>query len=167
MPHVGTDGSSAEQRGDFRKLHLAGQGGGACEACTEVPAQAWRGVRAAVARTPSGLRGCLFCRLRLDRSQPGVVEAHPGQRIQLPCRAEGFPPPTIEWQRDGQPPSSPRFVQLLSLLSCLQAHLPRAGHSGKGCQVSPLVSQGLLREGAAQHRAPWPDRHSGLWAFPV
>ncbi|ELK01030.1 Papilin [Pteropus alecto] len=50
-------------------------------------------------------------RLRLDRNQPGVVEAHPGQRIRLTCRAEGFPPPTIEWQRDGQPHSSPRHQQ--------------------------------------------------------
>lgn len=90
--------------------------------------QAWIGVGAAVARIPSGLWGCLFCRLRLDRNQPGVVEAHPGQRIRLTCRAEGFPPPTIEWQRDGQPLSSPRFVQLLSLLSCLQPHPPRVGH---------------------------------------
>ncbi|XP_048218195.1 papilin isoform X3 [Perognathus longimembris pacificus] len=47
-------------------------------------------------------------RLRLDRNQPGVVDASPGQRIVLTCRAEGFPPPTIEWQRDGQPVSSPR-----------------------------------------------------------
>ncbi|XP_047396271.1 papilin isoform X2 [Sciurus carolinensis] len=47
-------------------------------------------------------------RLRLDRTQPGVVDTSPGQRIRLPCRAEGFPPPTIEWQRDGQPLSSPR-----------------------------------------------------------
>ncbi|XP_069321199.1 papilin isoform X2 [Eulemur rufifrons] len=47
-------------------------------------------------------------RLRLDRNQPGVVDASPGQRIQLTCRAEGFPPPAIEWQRDGQPVSSPR-----------------------------------------------------------
>ncbi|XP_058422857.1 papilin [Diceros bicornis minor] len=47
-------------------------------------------------------------RLRLDRNQPGVVDAHPGQRIRLTCRAEGFPPPAIEWQRDGQPLSSPR-----------------------------------------------------------
>ncbi|KAM9091000.1 papilin isoform 5-T6 [Megaptera novaeangliae] len=53
-------------------------------------------------------------RLRLDRHQPGVVDAHPGQRIRLTCRAEGFPPPSVEWQRDGQPLSSPRFVQLLS-----------------------------------------------------
>ena len=58
--------------------------------------------------------GCLLCRLRLDRHQPGVVDAHPGQRIRLTCRAEGFPPPSVEWQRDGQPLSSPRFVQLLS-----------------------------------------------------
>ncbi|KAM4853982.1 papilin [Thomomys bottae] len=47
-------------------------------------------------------------RLRLDRTQPGVVDASPGQRIVLTCRAEGFPPPIIEWQRDGQPVSSPR-----------------------------------------------------------
>lgn len=59
--------------------------------------------------------GCLFCRLRLDQSQPGVVDAHPGQRIRLTCRTEGFPPPTIEWQRDGQTLSSPRSGQLLPL----------------------------------------------------
>ncbi|XP_012579846.1 PREDICTED: papilin [Condylura cristata] len=47
-------------------------------------------------------------RLHLDHSQPGVVDAHPGQRVRLPCRAEGFPPPTIEWQRDGQLLSAPR-----------------------------------------------------------
>uniref|UniRef100_A0A8C6WAL4 Papilin n=1 Tax=Nannospalax galili TaxID=1026970 RepID=A0A8C6WAL4_NANGA len=47
-------------------------------------------------------------RLRLDRTQPGVVDASPGQRIRLTCRAEGFPVPTIEWQRDGQLVSSPR-----------------------------------------------------------
>ncbi|XP_037357738.1 papilin [Talpa occidentalis] len=47
-------------------------------------------------------------RLHLDRNQPGVVDAHPGQRVRLTCRAEGFPPPTIEWQREGQLLSSPR-----------------------------------------------------------
>ncbi|XP_026967505.1 papilin isoform X3 [Sagmatias obliquidens] len=47
-------------------------------------------------------------RLRLDRHQPGVVDAHPGQQIRLTCRAEGFPPTSVEWQRDGQPLSSPR-----------------------------------------------------------
>ncbi|KAL2789738.1 papilin isoform 1 precursor, partial [Daubentonia madagascariensis] len=47
-------------------------------------------------------------RLHLDRNQPGVVDASPGQRIRLTCRAEGFPSPAIEWQRDGQPVSSPR-----------------------------------------------------------
>ncbi|KAG8507748.1 Papilin, partial [Galemys pyrenaicus] len=47
-------------------------------------------------------------RLRLDRDQPGVVDAYPGERVRLTCRAEGFPPPTIEWQRDGQLLSSPR-----------------------------------------------------------
>ncbi|XP_055989319.1 papilin [Sorex fumeus] len=48
-------------------------------------------------------------RLRLDRNQPGVVDAHPGQQILLPCRAEGDPPPTIEWQRDGQTLYPPRY----------------------------------------------------------
>ncbi|XP_054386778.2 papilin isoform X8 [Pongo abelii] len=47
-------------------------------------------------------------RLRLDQNQPQVVDASPGQRIRMTCRAEGFPPPAIEWQRDGQPVSSPR-----------------------------------------------------------
>lgn len=59
----------------------------------------------------------LFCRLRLDRTQPGVVDASPGQRIRLTCRAEGFPVPTIEWQRDGQLVSSPRFSP-----SCCLSH---------------------------------------------
>lgn len=62
--------------------------------------------------------GCLLCRLLLDRNQPGVVDAQPGQRIRLTCRAEGFPPPAIEWQRDGQPLSSPRFVFSSSQPSC-------------------------------------------------
>ncbi|XP_008270321.3 papilin [Oryctolagus cuniculus] len=47
-------------------------------------------------------------RLRLDQNQPSVVEASAGQRVRLTCHAEGFPPPTIEWHRDGQPLSSPR-----------------------------------------------------------
>lgn len=59
--------------------------------------------------------GCSLGRLLLDRNQPGVVDAQPGQRIRLTCRAEGFPPPAIEWQRDGQPLSSPRFVFSSSL----------------------------------------------------
>ncbi|KAF6131938.1 papilin, proteoglycan like sulfated glycoprotein [Phyllostomus discolor] len=50
-------------------------------------------------------------RLRVDPDQPRVVDAHPGQRARLTCRAEGFPPPTIEWQRDGQTLSSPRHQQ--------------------------------------------------------
>ncbi|XP_049626236.1 papilin [Suncus etruscus] len=47
-------------------------------------------------------------RLRLDRNQPGVVDAYPGQQAHLPCRAEGHPPPVIEWQWDGQVVSSRR-----------------------------------------------------------
>ncbi|KAM5273573.1 LOW QUALITY PROTEIN: papilin [Ctenodactylus gundi] len=52
-------------------------------------------------------------RVHLDRTQPDVVDASPGQRVRLTCRAEGFPPPVTEWQRDGQPPSSPRYQMQL------------------------------------------------------
>lgn len=69
----------------------------------------------------------LFCRLRLDRTQPGVVDASPGQRVRLTCRAEGFPVPTIEWQRDGQLVSSPRFIQPLLLPSPVSSHTPSHG----------------------------------------
>ncbi|XP_006884852.1 PREDICTED: papilin [Elephantulus edwardii] len=48
-------------------------------------------------------------RLRLDQNQPRVVDASPGQQIRLTCRAEGFPPPVIEWQKDGQLLSPPRY----------------------------------------------------------
>ncbi|KFO24233.1 papilin isoform X2 [Fukomys damarensis] len=47
-------------------------------------------------------------RLRLDHTQPGVVDTNPGQQVRLSCRAEGFPSPVIQWQRDGQPVASPR-----------------------------------------------------------
>ncbi|XP_056666676.1 papilin isoform X2 [Monodelphis domestica] len=50
-------------------------------------------------------------RLSFDRNQPGVVDANIGQRVQLPCRTSGYPPPVIEWQKDGQPLSSPRHQQ--------------------------------------------------------
>ncbi|XP_044515907.1 papilin [Gracilinanus agilis] len=50
-------------------------------------------------------------RLSFDRNQPGVVDASVGQRVQLPCRTFGYPPPVIEWQKDGQPLSSPRHHQ--------------------------------------------------------
>ncbi|XP_075387368.1 papilin [Tenrec ecaudatus] len=52
-----------------------------------------------------------MARLRLDQNQPGVVDTSPGQRTRLTCRADSFPPPTIEWQKDGQPLSSPRHQQ--------------------------------------------------------
>ncbi|XP_006865675.1 PREDICTED: papilin [Chrysochloris asiatica] len=50
-------------------------------------------------------------RLRLDRNQPGVVDASPGQQVQLACHAEGLPRPAIQWQKDGQRLSSPRHQQ--------------------------------------------------------
>lgn len=86
--------------------------------------------------------GCSFCRLRLDRNQPGVVDAHPGQRIRLVCRAEGFPRPTMEWQRNGQPLSSGRFAQCLALLPCA---LPSCGLWL--CSVSSRTQGSLERWG--------------------
>ncbi|XP_051647476.1 papilin isoform X5 [Manacus candei] len=47
-------------------------------------------------------------RLRMDKSEPTVVEASVGERVRLPCTVEASPTLTIEWQKDGQPLSSPR-----------------------------------------------------------
>uniref|UniRef100_A0A8C0I861 Papilin, proteoglycan like sulfated glycoprotein n=1 Tax=Bubo bubo TaxID=30461 RepID=A0A8C0I861_BUBBB len=54
---------------------------------------------------------CGLCRLRMDKSEPSVVEANVGERIRLPCTVEASPALTIEWQKDGQPLSSPRHRQ--------------------------------------------------------
>ncbi|NXX46366.1 PPN protein, partial [Tricholaema leucomelas] len=53
----------------------------------------------------------LTYRLRMDKSEPSVVEASIGERVRLPCRVEASPALTIEWQKDGQPLSSPRHRQ--------------------------------------------------------
>ncbi|NXM26628.1 PPN protein, partial [Oxyruncus cristatus] len=50
-------------------------------------------------------------RLRMDKSEPTVVEASIGERVRLPCTVEASPTLTIEWQKDGQPLSSPRHRQ--------------------------------------------------------
>ncbi|NXW12434.1 PPN protein, partial [Circaetus pectoralis] len=50
-------------------------------------------------------------RLRMDKSGPSVVEANVGERVRLPCTVEASPALTIEWQKDGQPLSSPRHRQ--------------------------------------------------------
>ncbi|OPJ83012.1 papilin isoform A [Patagioenas fasciata monilis] len=50
-------------------------------------------------------------RLRMDKSEPSVVEASIGERVRLPCAVEASPALTIEWQKDGQPLSSPRHRQ--------------------------------------------------------
>ncbi|XP_055292746.1 papilin isoform X2 [Moschus berezovskii] len=71
-------------------------------------AEGCRGPRQGPGAGRAGRRNSGWQRVRLDRSQPGVLDARPGQRVRLTCRAEGFPPPTVEWQRDGQPLSSPR-----------------------------------------------------------
>ncbi|KFP73678.1 Papilin, partial [Acanthisitta chloris] len=49
--------------------------------------------------------------LRMDKSEPTVVEANIGERVRLPCKVEALPVLTIEWQKDGQPLSSPRYRQ--------------------------------------------------------
>ncbi|XP_009873363.1 PREDICTED: papilin [Apaloderma vittatum] len=50
-------------------------------------------------------------RLRMDKSEPSVVEANIGERVRLPCTVEASPALTTEWQKDGQPLSSPRHRQ--------------------------------------------------------
>ncbi|XP_074886688.1 papilin [Buteo buteo] len=50
-------------------------------------------------------------RLRMDKSEPSVLEANVGERVRLPCTVEASPSLTIEWQKDGQPLSSPRHRQ--------------------------------------------------------
>ncbi|KFQ57036.1 Papilin, partial [Nestor notabilis] len=49
--------------------------------------------------------------LRMVESEPSVVEANIGERVRLPCTLEASPALTIEWQKDGQPLSSPRHRQ--------------------------------------------------------
>ncbi|XP_056350034.1 papilin [Oenanthe melanoleuca] len=50
-------------------------------------------------------------RLKMDKSEPTVVEANVGERVRLPCTVEASPALTIKWQKDGQPLSSPRHRQ--------------------------------------------------------
>uniref|UniRef100_A0A803W5P1 Papilin n=1 Tax=Ficedula albicollis TaxID=59894 RepID=A0A803W5P1_FICAL len=54
---------------------------------------------------------CGLGRLKMDKSEPTVVEANVGERVRLPCTVEASPALTIEWQKDGQPLSSPRHRQ--------------------------------------------------------
>ncbi|XP_068049426.1 papilin isoform X2 [Anomalospiza imberbis] len=59
----------------------------------------------------SSVRQQLTYRLKMDKSEPTVVEANVGERVRLPCIVEASPTFTIEWQKDGQPLSSPRHRQ--------------------------------------------------------
>ncbi|XP_005047045.1 PREDICTED: papilin [Ficedula albicollis] len=59
----------------------------------------------------SSVRQQLPYRLKMDKSEPTVVEANVGERVRLPCTVEASPALTIEWQKDGQPLSSPRHRQ--------------------------------------------------------
>ncbi|XP_068018276.1 papilin isoform X1 [Melanerpes formicivorus] len=69
-----------------------------------------RGGKVAQAAT-SSVHQQLTYRLRMDKSEPSVVEASIGERVRLPCTVEASPALTIEWQKDGQPLSSPRHRQ--------------------------------------------------------
>uniref|UniRef100_A0A8C3LIB5 Papilin, proteoglycan like sulfated glycoprotein n=1 Tax=Chrysolophus pictus TaxID=9089 RepID=A0A8C3LIB5_CHRPC len=53
--------------------------------------------------------------LRMDKSEPSVVEAKVGERVRLPCTVEASPTLTIEWQKDGRPLSPPRGFVVLSI----------------------------------------------------
>ncbi|NXD22650.1 PPN protein, partial [Spelaeornis formosus] len=59
----------------------------------------------------SSVRQQLTHRLKMDKSEPTVVEVNVGERVRLPCTVESSPALTIEWQKDGQPLSSPRHRQ--------------------------------------------------------
>ncbi|NWI02089.1 PPN protein, partial [Tichodroma muraria] len=59
----------------------------------------------------SSVRQQLTYRLKMDKSEPTVVEANVGERVRLPCTVEASPALTIEWQKDGHPLSSPRHRQ--------------------------------------------------------
>ncbi|XP_061467221.1 papilin isoform X2 [Rhineura floridana] len=49
--------------------------------------------------------------LKMYKNEPSIVNANIGERVRLPCRVEALPSLTIEWQKDGQPISSPRHRQ--------------------------------------------------------
>ncbi|NXU13793.1 PPN protein, partial [Pardalotus punctatus] len=53
----------------------------------------------------------LTYRLKMDKSEPTVVEPNVGERVRLPCTVEASPALTIEWHKDGHPLSSPRHRQ--------------------------------------------------------
>ncbi|NXY24678.1 PPN protein, partial [Atrichornis clamosus] len=67
--------------------------------------------RQVVQAASSSLHQQFTYRLRMDKSEPTVVEANIGERVRLPCTVEASPALTIEWQKDGQPLSSPRHRQ--------------------------------------------------------
>ncbi|NXK95108.1 PPN protein, partial [Formicarius rufipectus] len=67
--------------------------------------------RKVVQATGSPLHQQFTYRLRMDKSEPTVVEASVGQRVRLPCTVEASPTLAIEWWKDGQPLSSPRHRQ--------------------------------------------------------
>ncbi|NWV73280.1 PPN protein, partial [Dasyornis broadbenti] len=67
--------------------------------------------RQVVQAAGSSVHQQLTYRLKMDKSKPTVVEANVGERVRLPCTVEALPALTIEWQKDGQPLSSPRYRQ--------------------------------------------------------
>ncbi|XP_071600697.1 papilin isoform X2 [Heliangelus exortis] len=67
--------------------------------------------RKVVQAAGSSVHQQLTYRLRMDKSEPSVVEASIGERVRLPCTVDASPALTIEWQKDGKPLSSPRYRQ--------------------------------------------------------
>ncbi|NXD89182.1 PPN protein, partial [Chaetorhynchus papuensis] len=67
--------------------------------------------RQAVQAAGSSAHRQLTYRLKMDKSEPTVVEANVGERVRLPCAVEASPALTIEWQKNGQPLSTPRHRQ--------------------------------------------------------
>lgn len=94
---------------------------------------------------------CGLCRLKMDKSEPSVLEASVGERARLPCTVEASPALTIEWQKDGQPLSSPRWAprwlhhtkrQVLmeeSLLLALPSLSPSWENRAAGCEARAVL----------------------------
>nr|XP_014346581.1 PREDICTED: papilin [Latimeria chalumnae] len=59
-----------------------------------------------------GQVGLLFSSLlSVDRTDPSLVDARPGQTVKLLCRADASPSLTIEWRKDDKAVSSARHAQ--------------------------------------------------------
>ncbi|NXO81113.1 PPN protein, partial [Sitta europaea] len=96
---------------EYQSTALAeGERGRVLQQANQQPRGLSRG-RQLVQAAGSSVRQHVTYRLKMDKSEPTVVEANVGERVRLPCTVEASPALTIEWQKDGQPLSSPRHRQ--------------------------------------------------------